>query len=140
MQQQGSARNPDSTERSIGVAAFLREIQTQLEEHASAHGAALAIERAPADLRIMANQSALHQILLNLVDTAARSNASDTNIRMWCESNAHVVALRLRGASAGDSRLRDQAVISATREVARSMGGDVKVSAGTYTVEIPRTV
>jgi hypothetical protein len=58
---------------------------------------------------------------------------------MWCESNAHVVALRMRGAGPGDPRLQDHAVILATREVARTMGGDVKVSDGTYTIELQRT-
>lgn len=138
MQQQSHARASEFNTRAISVASFLRSIQPQLEEHAATRGAELAVERAPAELQVIADQGALHQILLNLVDTAARATVSGGSIRMWCESNTQVVALRLRGAGAGVPSTPDEAVISATREVARSMGGDVKVSAGTYTVELPR--
>jgi hypothetical protein len=140
MLQTTSARTNDFTEHALGVAAFLREIGAQLVEHAARHGADLAIERAPSELRAVANQSALHQIILNLVDTVARKSVAGSGVRMWCESNTHVIALRLRGgAASADTRLHDQAVISATREVARGMGGDVKVSGGTYTIELRRT-
>jgi signal transduction histidine kinase len=139
MLQTTSARNSDFNERPTSIAAFLREIQERLAEHASIHGAELTIERAPSELRAMANDGALHQILLNLVDTAARATVAGSSIRMWCESNANVVALRMRGGGSGDPRLHDHAVILATREVARTMGGDVKVSGGTYTVELQRT-
>ena len=137
--QQTNLRAPEFNQHKISIAAFLRSIQPQLEEHAATHGALLAVERAPADLQARADQSALHQILLNLVDTAARSTVRGRSIRMWCESNAHVVALRLRGGASDDARLHDHAVISATREVARGMGGDVKVNGGTLTVELQRT-
>jgi C4-dicarboxylate-specific signal transduction histidine kinase len=133
------ARNSESSEHAIGVATFLREIQAQLEEHAVSRGTDLAIERAPADLRAMANEGALHQILLNLVDTATRCVVAGSNIRMWCESNARLVAVRIRCGACSGLRLTDQAVISATRELARNMGGDVKFSDCTYTVELQRT-
>lgn len=138
MQQQFHPRASEFNTCTINVSSFLRGIQPQLEEHAATRGAELAVERAPADLQAIADQGALHQILLNLVDTAARATVSGGSIRMWCESNTEVVALRLRGAGSGAAFTHDEAVISATREVARSMGGDVKVSAGTYTVELQR--
>jgi C4-dicarboxylate-specific signal transduction histidine kinase len=139
MLQTTSARTADFKQRPTAIAAFLRDIQERLAQHASTHGAELTIERAPGELRALANDGALHQILLNLVDTAARAAVAGGSIRMWCESNAHVVALRMRGAGPGDPRLQDHAVILATREVARTMGGDVKVGDGTYTIELRRT-
>ncbi|HEY0304690.1 MAG TPA: hypothetical protein VGC44_06945 [Longimicrobiales bacterium] len=136
---QQTARASEFNEHPISVASFLRAIQPELQEHAAARGTELAIERAPGDLRIMANETALHQIILNLVDTATRCVMSGSSIRMWCESNAQLVAVRMRCGSCHGLRLADQAVISATREVARDMGGDVKVVSGTYTIELPRT-
>jgi C4-dicarboxylate-specific signal transduction histidine kinase len=136
---QQTARATEFNERPISVAAFLRGIQAELQDHAATRGTELAIERAPSELRVMANETALHQILLNLVDTATRCVMSGSSIRMWCESNAHLVAVRMRCGSCHGLRLADQAVVSATREVARDMGGDVKVVGGTYTIELPRT-
>jgi hypothetical protein len=139
MPQTITARSNELTEHALSVGAFLRVIEAQLVEHASRHGADLAVERAPSELRAMANESALHQIILNLVDTATRCVAVGSNIRMWCESNTRLVAVRMRCGACQGMRLSDQAVISATRDLARSMGGDVKVSDGTYTVELLRT-
>ena len=141
MLQTTSVRTNEFTENALSVASFLREIETQLVEHAARHGADLAIERAPSDLRAIANQSALHQIILNLVDTVARQSVAGAGVRIWCESNTHIVALRLRGgdSAAADGRPHDHAIITATRDVARSMGGDVKVSDGNYTIELRRT-
>ena len=139
MLQSTSARTTEFTEHALSVAAFLREIEGQLVDHAARQGADLAIERAPAELRAMANESALHQIILNLVDTATRCVVAGSSIRMWCESNARQVALRMRCGACNGLRLSDQHIISATRELARTMGGDVKVADGTYTIELCRT-
>lgn len=139
MLQTTSARTTELTEHALSVAVFLREIETQLVEHAARRGTDLAIERAPLELRAMANESALHQIILNLVDTATRCVAVGSGIRMWCESNVRLVAVRMRCGACQGMRLSDQAVISATRDLARSMGGDVKVIDGTYTIELLRT-
>lgn len=139
MLQTSSVRATEFTEHALSVGAFLREIEAQLVEHAARQGADLAIERVPSELRAMANESALHQIILNLVDTATRCVVAGSNIRMWCESNTRQVALRMRCGACHGVRLSDQHIISATRELARSMGGDVKVSDGTYTIELSRT-
>lgn len=137
--QQTIVRNSESKERVITVATFLRSVEAQLEEHAARQGATLAIERAPADLHAIADENGLHHILLNLVDTASRCVMPGSSIRIWCESNARVVALRMRCAACQGTRLADYAVIAATREVARHMGGDVTVNDGTFTIELRRT-
>ena len=137
--QQTIARNSEVNEHAISVAVFLRSVEAHLEEHAARQGATLAIERAPAELRAIANETALHHILLNLVDTASRCVMPGSSIRIWCESNARLVALRMRCAACQGTRLSDYAVIAATREVARGMGGDVTIQDGTFTVELQRT-
>ena len=149
----------------VEVAEFLAQIEPMLEPHAAARNVLFAMERAPAGLRAYADPDRLHQVLLNLVSNATKFTPPGGNIRIWCESNQHVVALRVRDTGRGipadklaaifdpfvqvdrkNSPATEKGVglgLAISRDLARGMGGDLKVISepgrgSTFTLELRR--
>jgi signal transduction histidine kinase len=151
--------------QTINMAAFLAEIHPLLETHATARRISFTMERAPAGLRALGDPDRLHQVLLNLVGNAAKFTAPGGSIRIWCEMNEQVVALRVRDTGRGipgdkldtifdpfvqvdrkNSPATEKGVglgLAISRDLARGMGGDLKVSStpgngSTFTLELRR--
>jgi PAS domain S-box-containing protein len=150
----------------VSIATFLREIQPLLEPHALSRRVEFTMERAPSDLRVLVDPDRLHQILLNLVSNAAKFTAPGGSIRIWCESNRQLVALRVRDTGRGIPADKLDAIfdpfvqvdrqnaphpekgvglgLPISRDLARGMGGDLRVNSevgrgSTFTVELPRS-